>query len=182
MKLPNITGRRIFDIQHLFFQILNSKKHGMFDCNLTDMELVSERRRGLYSEFLLKCKMCNITDTITTERCQQGNTDTEINSCVAMAAISTGVGYCQVEEIAAAIDMPIMSNKTFNKYHNKVSETIFKMAWASMREAGQEEAKLARDLGEVDSEGIPSITVVTDGAWSKRSYNVNYDALSGVVS
>lgn len=40
---------------------------------------------------------------------------------------------------------------------------------------------MAKNLGEVDKNGIPLITVVADGAWSKRSYSVNYDAKSGVV-
>ncbi|KAK9752198.1 hypothetical protein QE152_g4422 [Popillia japonica] len=50
-----------------------------------------------------------------------------------------------------------------------------------MEEAGVEEAQLAREAGDIDSEGIPCITVVADGAWSKRSYNVNYNAASGVA-
>lgn len=36
--------------------------------------------------------------------------------------------------------------------------------------------------GNIDENGITCITVVTDGAWGKRSYNVNYDSMSGVVS
>ncbi|XP_074026881.1 uncharacterized protein isoform X2 [Leptinotarsa decemlineata] len=177
----HISGRRIFDIQHLFAQLLNGKKHELCGCDFTDCVLISEHRQGLYSEFLFKCKMCGITETITTEKCQQEATDININSSVAVAAISTGIGFSQIEELATTIDMPMMSSKTFNKYHDKVSETILTSAWSSMVEAGQEEAKLARDSGEVDSEGIPFITVVTDGAWCKRSYNVNYDASSGVA-
>lgn len=39
------------------------------------------------------------------------------------------------------------------------------------------------DRGDVDEEdGIPFIKVVVDGSWSKRSYNKNYSALSGVSS
>jgi len=34
----------------------------------------------------------------------------------------------------------------------------------------------------VDTDGIPYITVVADGQWSKRSYRTKYDAFSGVVS
>lgn len=37
-------------------------------------------------------------------------------------------------------------------------------------------------VGNVDADGIPCITVVADGQWSKRSYRTKYDALSGVVS
>jgi len=34
----------------------------------------------------------------------------------------------------------------------------------------------------VDVDGIPMISVVNDGQWSKRSYRTKYDALSGAVS
>ena len=50
-----------------------------------------------------------------------------------------------------------------------------------MIEAGKEEAELAKQCGDVRN-GIPVITVIVDGAWSKRSYKTNYNALSGVAS
>ncbi|CAG9763511.1 unnamed protein product [Ceutorhynchus assimilis] len=51
-----------------------------------------------------------------------------------------------------------------------------------MENAAAKEAELALEEGDVDENGIPCITVVTDGAWAKRSYNVNYDSMSGVVN
>ena len=43
-----------------------------------------------------------------------------------------------------------------------------------MEEAGKEELELAIQLDEVDSaHNIPYVTVIANGAWSKRSYNVN---------
>ncbi|KAF2892490.1 hypothetical protein ILUMI_13709 [Ignelater luminosus] len=89
-------------------------------------------------------------------------------------------GYSQIEEIAASIDMPMMSDTTYQKFHELVSVTIRETAWKIMEEAGRMEAELAKELGEVDRDNVPCITVVTDGAWSKRSYNVNYNTASGV--
>lgn len=51
-----------------------------------------------------------------------------------------------------------------------------------MEMAGKEEARLAVEENNVNENGIPLITVVADGTWSKRSYKSNYNALSGVVS
>ncbi|KAG8234222.1 hypothetical protein J437_LFUL011685 [Ladona fulva] len=48
--------------------------------------------------------------------------------------------------------------------------------------AGEEEAKVALEAGEVDRDGIPVITVVADRSWAKRSYKNNYKSLSGVES
>jgi hypothetical protein len=51
-----------------------------------------------------------------------------------------------------------------------------------MEMTGKEEARLAVEENNVDENGIPLITVVADGTWSKRSYKSNYNALSGLVS
>lgn len=50
-----------------------------------------------------------------------------------------------------------------------------------MKEGGEEEARIARENGEVDQDGIPQITVIADGAWCKRSYRSAYNAHSGAA-
>lgn len=47
--------------------------------------------------------------------------------------------------------------------------------------AGKEEARIAKENGNVDPDGIPFITVYLDGGWSKKSYEHSYDAASGTV-
>lgn len=51
-----------------------------------------------------------------------------------------------------------------------------------MEEAGKKERELALENGDVDPNGMPFITVLVDGGWSKRSYGHSYNAHSGVVS
>lgn len=51
-----------------------------------------------------------------------------------------------------------------------------------MKMAGQEEKRIAEDKGNLTSDGIPYITVIVDGGWSKRTYGHGYNAASGVVS
>ena len=50
----------------------------------------------------------------------------------------------------------------------------------SMAEAGREEKQLAVDRGDYH-EGVPLITVIVDGGWSKRSHRHSYNANSGVA-
>lgn len=57
-------------------------------------------------------------------------------------------------------------------------EYLFKM----MKDAGEEEKRIAVEKGNITSDGIPYITVIADGGWSKRSYGHGYNAASGVVS
>lgn len=144
------------------------------------MKVVGEKRNGLFCEFYLKCQMCNCMKTITSDIKPQSKAN--VNSSVVLGSISTGIGYTQISELSATLDLPFMTLKTYNKYHEQVAELIRASAWQKMEEAAGEEIKLARDNGDIDKDGIPCITVVTDGAWSKRSYNVNYDSMSGVVS
>lgn len=174
-----VQGRRIVNVEHLFKQILNGEKHEPFDCSLINMKLVCEKRNGLFSKFYLRCEMCHLVKTITSDN-QSDNVN--VNSSFVLGSISTGIGYSQVNELASTLNMPLMSMNTFNKYHEQVADFIRTSAWQKMEEAAAEEAKLARDIGDIDENGIPYITVVTDGAWGKRSYNVNYDSMSGVVS
>lgn len=52
-----------------------------------------------------------------------------------------------------------------------------------MKEAADEERQAAIERGDIDEEdGVPFISVVTDGCWCKRSYNKNYTSLSGVAA
>lgn len=143
--------------------------------------MTDERRMGLVSTFILKCKMCGLKQHLSSDNIND-KTQLSINSAITLGAVTSGIGYAQLSEISAAINMPMMTDKTYLKCHEEVSSFICDSAWKSMREAAKEEAELAINDQNVDKNGIPCITVVTDGAWSKRSYNVNYDALSGVVS
>lgn len=75
-----------------------------------------------------------------------------------------------------------MTNRTYQNEHEIISSHIETIMWQSIKMAAKEEAKLAIERGDINENGIPLITVVADGAWSKRSYKSNYNALCGVVS
>ena len=49
-----------------------------------------------------------------------------------------------------------------------------------MLEAGREENRLVEERGDFHH-GVPAITVVVDGGWSKRSHEHSYNAKSGVA-
>jgi tRNA A37 methylthiotransferase MiaB len=51
-----------------------------------------------------------------------------------------------------------------------------------MRRAAEEEAQHARAIKSIDENDVPLVPVVVDGCWSKRSYNTNYNALSGAAA
>ena len=49
-----------------------------------------------------------------------------------------------------------------------------------MLEAGREEKRFVDEIGDFHH-GVPAITVVVDGGWSKRSHEHSYNAKSGVA-
>lgn len=72
-------------------------------------------------------------------------------------------------------------SETFYIKNNKQLATVQKdIALQFMLEAGAEERRLAIENHDVDSQGVPCITVVTDGSWAKRSYGINFNSLSSV--
>ncbi|KAF2904432.1 hypothetical protein ILUMI_01741 [Ignelater luminosus] len=78
-----------------------------------------------------------------------------------IGCVSVGIGHIQLNEFCASLDMPEENKKL-------------------MKEAAAEEARLALERGDIDKNGTPVISVIVDGAWSKRSYRTNYNASSGV--
>lgn len=95
--------------------------------------------------------------------------------------IATGIGFTQLAELRASMDIPCMTASTYMKYNGILSTDIKASAWDEMRLASVEEKRLVLELGDVDKDGIPMCPVIADGQWSKRSYKTKYDALSGAV-
>lgn len=92
-----------------------------------------------------------------------------------------GIGYSQLSEFTAAMEIPCMSYTTYSRVHVTISFSVHNTAWDEMKKAGVEERELALETGEVDENEIAMCTVVADGQWCKRSYKTKYVALSGVV-
>src|SRR5690606_26884996 len=109
----DLVGRRIVDIQHVFEQLLCVGRHEPFDCGLESMSVVKENRDGLHSTYTLKCKMCNCTKEIASNK-------SDINTCATAAALGTGIGYSQLEEFLISLDIPCFSNKLYQKCHEEV--------------------------------------------------------------
>jgi len=174
-----LEGRRIVDLKHIF-QSLQSIHHLGFDCSFKDLEFVKENRKGYYSTFQFICKVCGLKEQIHSENVKGDNIN--INMAIVSATVNAGQGYSQLEEFSATLNMPNMSNRLYQELHTEMFMHVHDIAWKEMESAGLEEKRLAIENGDLDPKGRPKIAVIADGAWSKRSYKTNYNALSGVVS
>jgi len=104
-----------------------------------------------------------------------------INDAAVNGSIAAGIGFTQLSELCAVMDIPCMSSSTFLSVQEFISKRIHEVAEAQMKIAGDEDHQLAIEAGDIDIDGTPMCTVVADRQWSKRSYKTKYDALSGVV-
>lgn len=144
------------------------------------MKVMNEVREGFQSTIYLRCEMCNTEKTLNLCNAS-AEKEMDINMAFTVGAISTGLGHSTLPELFSAANMPSISSALYQKCHENLADVINKEAWNSMEEAGKEEYDLAVKAGDVGTDNIPYITVINDGAWAKRSYNVNYDSSSGVV-
>ncbi|XP_025415583.1 uncharacterized protein LOC112687212 [Sipha flava] len=145
------------------------------------MEFQSEVIHGFYSIFVFKCKVCCIESKLYLENIQQ-NQYMLINKAVVNTCQSIGIGNTQLTDFAAFIDVPSLSCSGYVQIQSNAAKAENEVAWDEIKKAGEEERKLAIQYGDIDIDGVPMITVVADGQWSKRSYKTKYDALSGVAT
>ena len=94
--------------------------------------------------------------------------------------MATGGGASQLQQVMASVGAPSMSKSTFTSTERYVTEEIKSLLAHSMVEAGKIEQQYAIE-NEQYFQGVPSITVITNGGWSKRSHKHSYNAKSGVA-
>ncbi|KAF2882195.1 hypothetical protein ILUMI_23983, partial [Ignelater luminosus] len=124
--------------------------------------------------------MYNLTKTIQTEDSEVSCLN--VNEAAVMARIMTGSGYAHMEETAATLNMPCMSKGYYHKLQNKMYDNIHTAAWQQMRKAAENKSAIAVEQGNGDADGIPCITIIVDGSWGKRPYNMNCTSMNGSSS
>lgn len=149
-----------------------------FECGFKNMKIIGEKKCGFKSIFTFQCAMCNIKKTVSTEN----DLFMPINTSAVLGMISIGGGFRQLEEFTCAMEIPTINQKTYRIEHDRICDGFEEAAINSMYEAAKIEAKLAIEAGEIDVDGMPLVTVVTDGSWCKRSYNTMYNSPSGMVT
>lgn len=137
-------------------------------------------RQGLISKFLLSYRVCKTDHQVHSD--DPTKKIFNVNAAALNASVSVGIGYDQTYEFLSLLEIPPMSKPKYYSLQNELVEAYNETTWSSMIQAGQEEKNLAIQNNEVDQLGRPLITVVADGAWSKRSYKTNYSACSGVAA
>lgn len=129
-----LDGRRIINIAY-FFEKISKINHQPFDCTFKNLVFVGEKRNGLYSEYIFNCTMCRKQEIIESEDPSIISL-MDVNTAAVTALVNSGQGYVQLEIFSALLNMPNMSNKLYQKIHEKVEKFTHNTAWESMSSFG----------------------------------------------
>ena len=175
-----IQGSRIINLEKLQEYINRLTVHAA-QCG-GDIILTGETRAGLASIISSRCSNSNDTVLLETSRKvsgPKGYSRWECNLAAVWGQMSTGGGHSRLHETMGVLGVPIMSTKCFINTERDIGEWWRKQLQEVMVEAGKEEKRLAEERSDFH-EGIPAITVIADGGWSKRSHHYSYNAKLGV--
>ena len=175
-----IQGSRIINLEKLQ-EYINCLTVHAAQCG-GDIVLTGETRAGLASIISSRCSKCSYTVPLETSRKvkgPRGNCRWECNLAAVWGQMSTGGGHSRLQETMGVLGVPVMSAKNFINTERDIGEWWQNQLQEVMVEAGKEEKKLAEERADFH-EGVPAITVIVDGGWSKRSHRHSYNAKSGV--
>ena len=94
--------------------------------------------------------------------------------------MSTRGGHAPLTKTMSVFGVPVMTKKSFMATEKALGEWWRESLEESMKEAAEEEKRMAIERGSFHK-GVPAISVIVDGGWSKRSHKHSYNAKSGVA-
>ena len=175
---PTLDGCRIINLDNLqnFIGKISSHSSSCGD----EITLSGESRDGLASILTAQCKSCQMTIDFPTSSkvCgPTGNKRWECNLSAVWGQMAIGGGHHHLQESMGALGIPTMTKKSFKATEKTIGKWWWDLAKKSCSEAAAQEKKLAIERGSFH-EGVPAITIIVDGGWSKRSHK---HAKSGVA-
>jgi len=139
-----------------------------------------EKRNGFASRLKLSCCGCGQQFLMETSSRLPGSSTYDINLRTVWGSMVTGGGLSSTNEMLATMGIPGMTQRRYTSLEQDVGELWHKEMKKDMLDAGSEERRLAIEKNDYH-EGVPSISVICDGGWCKRSHKHTYNALGGVA-
>ena len=177
-----IDGSRIINIQQLAEAVQNMTAHSVTCGGSCFIE--GETRSGLASAFSAVCTKCRRQFSIQSSHKVTGSADGKkkwaVNVAAVLSQMATGGGLTRLNSTLSFLDVPGMQKRMFAKTEEFIGESMKDQLVESMTQAGRKERQHAIDMGDYH-QGVPAVSVVADGGWSKRSHKHSYNAKSGVA-
>ncbi|XP_021338853.1 uncharacterized protein LOC110440231 [Mizuhopecten yessoensis] len=136
---------------------------------------------GMASVFELSCvcgKLFQLENSPSISL-QSGDSCHDVNLRAVWGAMVTGGGASNLSELFGTMNAPGISQPKFSQIEHIIGSMWNKCLQEDMIAAGVEERRLAIERGDLH-DGVPAITVICDGGWSKRTHKHTYNALGGV--
>ena len=92
------------------------------------------------------------------------------NLAAVWGQMATGGGYNDLQESMSTLGVPVMAKKTFITTERRIEKWWWDLLQEAMSASGREERELAIQQNCLDNDKIPTITVMVDGGWSKRTH------------
>ena len=180
-KSTTLNENRIFNLSNLSGAVQVITQHAAKcggEWNVTG----ESYRAGLASVLQVRCEECyEVFSVPSSKRIKTADgKHWEVNLGAVLGQMMTGGGASRLATTMAAVGVPSMSKQTFTSTERAWSAEMERQLITSMREAGAEEKRIATEQNRFH-QGIPAITVIVDGGWSKRSHKHSYNAKSGVA-
>ena len=175
-----LCGSRIINIDKLG-EYINAITQHSASCGGT-VKLTGEKRDGLASILSSSCSKCGHNISFATSKKVKGPrciSRWESNLAAVWGQMVTGGGYASLSNTMSVLGVPVMSKGSFTPTQSDIGEWWHQKLNDAMIEAGKQEKKLAEERDDYH-QGVPCITVIVDGGWSKRSHKHSYNAKSGV--
>ncbi|KAJ8313214.1 hypothetical protein KUTeg_009233 [Tegillarca granosa] len=142
------------------------------------------KTNGLSSVLMAKCQGCHQKFKFETSPQLLNNRNKskhyDVNVRAVWGSMATGGGLAHLNESLATLNSPGMSQQTYTTIEQEIGNMWGEVVEEDLLKAGAEERKIAMEKGQFH-EGVPCITVICDGGWSKRTHKHSYNALGGVA-
>ncbi|XP_060577969.1 uncharacterized protein LOC132735083 [Ruditapes philippinarum] len=135
-------------------------------------------KSGLFSILLAICEGCKQEFCLNTSQ-KQGNGQYDINVRAVWGTMASGGGATDIREQLSTMNIPQLTSNMFSSLEDQIGKWWEDALKEEMGKAGAEERRIAIEKGNFH-DGIPAITVICDGGWSKRTYKHTYNAYGGV--
>ena len=183
-----VSGYRLINIDNLKEHIVEITTHSCLCAKA--QELVSKgkdpltlkseiNRCGLFSVLMVLCNGCNQKFPLKNSKMIESGLY-DINIRAVWGTVATGGGPSDLNETLGTMNVPMMSDTMFTALEQKIGLWWNDMLKDEMAKAGAEEKRIAVEK-ESFHEGVPAISVICDGGWSKRTHKHTYNAYGGVA-
>ena len=178
LSCDQLKGSQIINLDQLQKYIGELITHAV-KCS-SQIILNGEKKDGLVSVLFSLCSRYSFDLNISRKEVgPNGKLRREANLAAVWGQMSTGGGYSKLKETMSTLDVPVMSPKNFICTERDIGQWWQDHLQDVMAEAGRKEKQLAEEQDDYH-QGVPCITVIVDGGWSKRSHRHSYNAKSGL--